>query len=53
MIRMIEKMEKSPEFSGKLGIKNKSRFKPGKTHQKWELYMDCAAARFEESETQI
>lgn len=28
LIRIIEKMEKNPEFSEKLGIKNKSVLKP-------------------------
>ncbi len=28
LIRIIEKMEKNPEFSEKLGIKNKSVWKP-------------------------
>ena len=30
LIRIIEKMEKSPEFSEKLGIRNKSVLKPEK-----------------------
>ncbi|MGI6096096.1 MAG: hypothetical protein ACOYBL_11800 [Lachnospiraceae bacterium] len=30
LIRMIENMEKNPEFSEKLGIQNKSVFKPVK-----------------------
>lgn len=30
LIRVIEKIENSPEFSEKLGIKNKSEFKPEK-----------------------
>lgn len=30
LIRIIEKMEKNPEFSEKLGIKNKSVLKPEK-----------------------
>ena len=30
LIRMIEKMEQNPEFSKKIGIRNKSDFKQGK-----------------------
>lgn len=30
LIRIIGKIEKNPEFSGKLGIWNKSVFKPSK-----------------------
>lgn len=30
LVRVIEKMERNPEFSEKLGIKNKSELKPEK-----------------------
>lgn len=30
LVRVIEKMEKNPEFSEKLGMKNKSIWKPEK-----------------------
>lgn len=33
LIRIIEKMEKNPEFSEKLGIKNKSVLKPVREHK--------------------
>lgn len=31
LIRMLEKMEQNPEFSKKIGIRNKSDFKPEKS----------------------
>lgn len=34
IIRMIEKIEKNPEFSSKIGVKNTSEFAPGKQKKK-------------------
>lgn len=36
VIRIIDKMEKNPEFSEKLGTKNKSWFTPGNGHKEEE-----------------
>ena len=34
LIRMLEKMQQNPEFSRKLGIRDKSDFKPEKERDK-------------------
>jgi hypothetical protein len=39
LIRIIEKMEKNPEFSKKLGIRNKSVLKPGKEQKQKEKWL--------------
>ena len=39
LIRIIEKMEKNPEFSEKLGIRNKSVLKPVKERKQKEKWL--------------
>ena len=45
LIRIIEKMEKNPAFSNKLGIKNTSKYLSEKEHKKWKTHIRMSFRR--------
>ena len=45
LIRIIEKMEKNPAFSNKLGIKNTSEYLSEKEQKKWKTHIKMSFRR--------
>ena len=45
LIRIIEKIEKNPEFSNKLGVKNTSDFISDKQRKKWIIHNGMSGRR--------
>ena len=45
LIRIIEKMEKNPAFSNKLGIKNASEYSAEKEQKRWKIHIRMSFRR--------